>query len=110
MPRFLLALIAGILVAFTATPAEAKADNWSSGSSWSTRGYAADAFAQSPLADEELSAVHGTAVGSMDFMKNASRDHAVSYGSQTAGALSVQFDNWLNDVAAPLIADNLLSP
>lgn len=65
------------------------------------------AFAAEPVSDDELASSYGKAAPSRDFMRTAGASYSTGDFQQTGATARVILDNWLTDVAAPLIFSNL---
>jgi hypothetical protein len=100
MIRALPIVIAGLAV-LASSPALAR-NNGSNGS-----GTSEPAFAVRPVSDGELASVVGTGEY-FGYSRAVARDEFESFNRLTGQVMPATFDNWLFDVASPLIISNLV--
>lgn len=68
---------------------------------------AASLFRTPSLPDGDLAEIYGTGTMYLNWRQSA-RDDFENFSRVTAQMMPVTFENWFNDVATPLIVDNLI--
>lgn len=98
MVRFVFALCSLLAISLSASPALAAAN---------APIPAQSPFGVSAVSDEQLGNVRGAGLSREGYLRVAARENADTFNGLTGQIMPVTFDNWLNDVAAPLIVANL---